>query len=81
MVNENDFSNNKCNIISDLKQTFNKIREEILLDKKIKNNEMNDNKLLYKLRVPVFTKRYNNSFISRKRHKIIFSDDDGSFNN
>ena len=81
MVNENDFSNNKCNIISDLKQTFNKIREEILLDKKIKNNEMHDNKLLYKLRVPVFTKRYNNSFISRKRHKIIFSDDDGSFNN
>lgn len=39
IVNENDFNNNKCNIISDLKITFNKIREEILFDKKLNNEK------------------------------------------
>ena len=42
-LNENDFNNNKCNIISDLGEMFNQIREEILSDKKMINNEINKN--------------------------------------
>lgn len=38
-INENDFNNNKCNIISDLGEMFNQIREEILSDKKMTNND------------------------------------------
>ena len=40
-INENDFNNSKCNIISDLGEMFNQIREEILSDKKLFNNEGN----------------------------------------
>jgi len=42
-VNENDFNNNNCNIISDLGIMFNQIREEILSDKKAKKNKNNGN--------------------------------------
>ena len=37
-VNENDFNNSKCNIISDLGELVTKIREDILSEKKDKNN-------------------------------------------
>ena len=38
-VNENDFNNNNCNIISDLGQMFDQIREDILSDKKKRSSE------------------------------------------
>ena len=38
-MNENDFNNNNCNIISDLGQMFDQIREDILSDKKKRNGE------------------------------------------
>ena len=38
-VNENDFNNSNCNIISDLGHMFDRIREDILSDKKISSSK------------------------------------------
>ncbi len=47
-VNENDFNNNNCNIISDLGQMFDQIREDILSDKKILSSKNKKNKSIKK---------------------------------
>ena len=52
IINENDFNNNNCNIISDLGQMFDRIREDILSDKKnikkIRDNNFSTNKSIKK---------------------------------